>query len=640
MSWNVNLTQEQANAASFCGSHSRLLAGPGTGKTRVLTRHILYLIQEKNIDPSKITVLTFTRAAAAELRKRVKEDLGDLQSFPNISTLHSFALKHILKNPTRTRLPQPLRIADDYEEDMIYEEMRDILKIKKKKVKKLFRQLSADWERLTAEDDEYESNFPNPRFLGTWLKHREIYGYTLRSELVYQLKQALEEGDFEFFHSIDYLLVDEYQDLNPCDLAVIRYLKDYGAEVYCAGDDDQSIYGFRFANPAGIRNFTRDYDPCKELELKTCMRCDEKILSLGNYVIETDPNPRRIEKDLFCREGADSGEVRILRFDGQFKEAKGIASICRWLIENKGINASKIMILLSSDKDGKFSKVIYQSFENLDIPAKTVTNPLEPLETRDGRIFLCLLHLSINLEDSLAWRVLLKLRQNNIGTVTLERIYNLALKEGCTFYESLEYVVMKPEVIPRQGIYIQQEMNNIKEILGGFNVDSIVNLSDFIETFASKIIEEEKLRYSVISLFKKVIQLNETMDLEKLLKILNVSLSDKEQEIDEESVSIMTMHQAKGLTADAIFIAAAEDEYIPGKAQREEEIGDFRRLLYVSLTRAKHYLYITHSPWRTGEQIYSGRNSGSFRRTLTTFLSGGPVRSKSGDDYISELILR
>ena len=281
MTWNDNLLDDQIDAASFYGSHARLLAGPGTGKTLSLTRRVLFLINEKEVDPSKITVLTFTRAAA-ELKNRIKNELDDESSLPHISTIHSFALKLLLKNPARERLSQPLRIANDYEAEVIIKrEIKSILGLTHiKEVDNLFNQLSADWETLSAELDGWADRFPDPRFLGAWQEHRSIYGYVLRSELVYQLKKALEEGDLEFTQPIDYLLVDEYQDLNACDLAVIKSLTEYGAELFCAGDDDQSIYGFRYANPEGIRRFDKEYLSSESLELSICMRCDINILRL------------------------------------------------------------------------------------------------------------------------------------------------------------------------------------------------------------------------------------------------------------------------------------------------------------------------------------------------------------------------
>ena len=252
MSWETNLIDEQKRAASHVGTHARLLAGPGTGKTLVLTRRIVYLIEEKGVNPEQILALTFTRAAAFELKQRVAKELGD-DRMPKISTLHSFALRQLLRNSSRiTSLPQPLRIADDWEErHIILEDLKRILNLENiGEAKEFFSQLSADWESLIEE----ENLTPDPRFIGAWREHRKIFRYTLRSELVYQLKRSLEQiSDFDLEHPILHLLVDEYQDLNKCDLAVIKAISNRGVEVFVAGDDDQSIYFFRKAHPDGIR---------------------------------------------------------------------------------------------------------------------------------------------------------------------------------------------------------------------------------------------------------------------------------------------------------------------------------------------------------------------------------------------------
>lgn len=635
MVWSDDLNDEQIDAASFYGAHCCLLAGPGTGKTRSLTRRVMYLIEELGCKPSNITALTFTRAAAAELSQRVKEELTGSDSFPIVSTLHSFALKLILSNPAKTRLPQPVRIADDYEEEVIIDELKTILNLNKKDVRYLLNQLSANWDELKADEDDWKNNFPNPQFLGGWEQHREVYGYTLRSELVYQLKGALEEEDFNFIPPINYLLVDEYQDLNPCDLAVIKLLTEHGAELFGAGDDDQSIYGFRFANPEGIRRLVDAYDPSERLELKECMRCDKNILDLSLFVANQDPN--HIEKELRCRDGASEGEVKILRFDGERNEANGIADICNHLINNEGVDPSKILILLRSDKNRVFSNVLRESLENKGIPVNIASNPLAPLETNEGRTFVCFLQLLINPKDNLAWRILLKIRRNNIGNQTFEELYRIALQEGIDFYGALEFVTDNPDSISGRKKSLQEEIKIIKEFIDNTKVDG--DLSIFIEKLAEEIINDEETRTDVLSIFEKVIQSSNEINLEKLLKAINLSLSNEEQDSDNNLVSIMTMHQAKGLTADAVFIVAAEDEYIPGRAVGEGEVGDSRRLLYVSLTRAKHYLFITHCKRRTGAQSHTGSNPTTSRRRLSRFLRRQNVfPSQRGDEYVNDLM--
>lgn len=638
MSWETDLNHEQIDAASFYGSNARLLAGPGTGKTLSLTRRVIFLINELNIDPSKITVLTFTRAAAAELKIRIKKELEEGVSLPEISTLHSFALKTLLKNPARDRLPHPLRIANDYEEEnIIKKDIKAALGLSHiNEVRDRFNKLSAGWEKLSIDNDDWETRFPDPAFLGAWNEHRTIYGYILRSELVYQLRKALEEGDLEYPPTINYLLVDEYQDLNACDLAVVKSLSENGAELFCAGDDDQSIYGFRYANPEGIRTFTSQYNPSESLELSTCMRCDKKILEYSLYIAMQDT--RRINKTLSCKSDAEDGLIKILRFNGQRKEADGIAEICDNLINNKGIKPSEILILIRSDRNNKFSSVLIESLEPKGIPVTLLSNPLKELETDDGTFLISILRLLINSDDNLAWRNILKVnKENNIGDVKISKIYKYSSEEGIEFSETLQKLKNNPEILPRDGIAIKNEIMRIEEIIDNINYESTYDISELIHRLSDEMISDEDNRKEILKIFDKTIDSNEDINLDKLLNIIYVTLSDKEQDLNEETVSIMTMHQAKGLTAEAVFIVAAEDEYIPGKASTQEEIEDSRRLLYVSLTRAKHYLFITHCQNRTHLQRHSGRTSGQTRRTLSRFLSGGPIQSIPAENFLRTL---
>lgn len=235
--WREGLSQDQINAAGHIGTHALLLAGPGTGKTKTITHRALALLIEHKVLPENVLVLTFTRVATHQLKMEIENVLKPLGSgCPHISTLHSFALKQLLKNSSQVdSLPMPLRIADDWEErNIICENLRNDLSEHLQtilpaihrpidKISTLFNQLSADWETLRIEGDESQRTCRDGRFIGAWREHREMFGYTLRSELVYQLKKALEQiPDFKMESKFRHILVDEYQDLNSCDLAVVE----------------------------------------------------------------------------------------------------------------------------------------------------------------------------------------------------------------------------------------------------------------------------------------------------------------------------------------------------------------------------------------------------------------------------------
>ena len=639
ISWDEGLFDNQKEAASHIGDHTRLLAGPGTGKTKTLSRRIAYLITEKHILSNQILALTFTRVAAFELRNRVFEILGEQYEIPRISTLHSFALRQLLRNSRIIdSVPQPLRIADDWEEqNIILEDLKDIIGYDLRTVKKKINLLSADWETLEVDKDHWDENFPDPQFLRSWRQHRKIFGYTLRSEMVYQLKRALEQsGNFSLESNYQYLLVDEFQDLNKCDLAVISAIRDKGIEVFVAGDDDQSIYGFRGAYPDGIRKFDQDYIPSSSLTLKTCIRCDREIIKLASFVADLDPNPSRLKKLLEPRNDADKGVVKIIRFRNQYDEAIGVASICMHLLneEKYGLNEKKyepkdILILMRSDKNKAFSSVIRNALEAQNIPV-ALKSEGTPLDDNEGRIFLSLLRLLVNDKDSLSLKTLLMLRDNSIGIESHSKIYDLARDNDKTF-SMIAYETMKePELIPRLGMRIANEMQNIQNILLKYqeyfatlnNSSDQENLLKALGDLAKDIINDNKKREEMLQFLQQIVVETDSNDLPILLRPLSSSMEDKEQELNPEKVNIITMHKAKGLEAKAVIIIAAEDEYIPGTESEDDE----RRLLYVSLSRAQHFLLITYCDNRTGPQKWSGRTSGKTPRTLSRFLRDAPIK--------------
>jgi len=655
MAWDDDLLPDQRNAASHVGTHARLLAGPGTGKTLTLTRRVSYLVEKEGVAPSGILTLTFTRAAAHELRERIESELG-ADRLPRVSTLHSFALRQLLRNATRiTLLPQPLRIADDWEErHIILEDLKRLLGLQRvDQARDLLNELSADWQSLTADEADWERRFPNPQFLGAWREHRTIYGYVLRAELVYQLKRALEQDpDFAVDGSPTHLLVDEYQDLNRCDLAVAKAIADRGAEVYCAGDDDQSIYGFRKAHPEGIRRFPEDYQPSEPLTLEICKRCDPAILDLALFVARQDH--RRLEKPLRAEDDRTGVEVAVLRFADQEEEAASVAKLCKCLVQEHGLEPDDILILLRSDRNGAFSSVLNDALAREDLVTSVATAESDPLDEAPGRQVLALLRLVVNVDDHLAWRALLELRQNLLGEQAISALYQLGTSRGMSFASAVQVVAAEPSLIQRHGARIKAEYESIRQIVdalrtaepnGGAPRDQ-QNLLEAVRHVVRSVTTVEGQVSAITARFTTTVETIQPDSLEQLVRVLEVSNESLEQEIVTGTVNILTMHRAKGLTAEAVVVLAAEDEYLPGRAQGDQ-LGDERRLLYVSLTRAKHRLFMTYCRERTGKQKRTGRPAGQNPdtgkpvwkscRTLTQFLQGGPVAPVSGVVYIQGL---
>lgn len=640
--WDLNLLPDQKAAVCRTGCHVCILAGPGTGKTHTIVHRILYLKQVQNIPLNEILVLTFTRSATHELKQRVVGELdSSVDLLPRVATLHSFALSQLLKNaPIIDQIPRPLRIADDWEERYIIEE--DIKKTidadKIKTVRTKFAQLSADWETLNADKDGWDTTYPDPQFLGAWRNHRNIYGYMLRSELVYQLKKSIEQHtDFMLEQSFKHLLVDEYQDLNRCDLEVIKILSSLGVDLYVTGDDDQSIYGFRYAFPQGIRMFSSDYSPCEVMKLENCIRCGANILELGLFIANLDVN--REPKPLTSY-NTDPGEVHLLNFTNQYEEATSIAIICKHLVYTNDISPSDILILTRTDRNGVFSTVLQQALTDSNVPASTQTDIDSLLDIEEGRIFYSFLRLCVNPRDHLAWRTLIQMRRNSIGPTTISKLFQYALENGLTFMDALNSIISNTVDIGINKINLRTEMESINEIIENIDVSSTEDFEDLMQPvikIMNAAVQDDEVIQELIDFFKIIIDTSEIANLRDLISVISTSLGDKEQYIDISSINIMTMHRAKGLTAEAVFIVAAEDEYIPGNQLGEEKVSEERRLLYVSLTRAKRLLYITFCNNRIDRQIWSGRNSSQTKRNLSRFLIDAPLVPTSGRQFANTL---
>lgn len=633
--WDDGLTDEQRAAASVDGQPSRMLAGPGTGKTLVMTRRILYLVQEHQVTPDSILAITFTRGATFELARRVRAGVGEGVGLPRIATLHSFALRQLVKNSdAMTDFRGDIRIADDWEErQIITEDLKGLLREDVKAIEEKFRKLSSDWETLSADQEGWERSFPDPRFLKAWTEHRTIFEYVMRNELVYRLKRAVDELGSDFnLEAAEHLIVDEYQDLNQCDLAVIQALIDRGAVPYVAGDDDQSIYGFRHAFPLAIRQFPQAHQPCADPRLTVCKRCDARVLELGLFVAGQDYD--REEKVIQPESGGRPGHVAILRFADQFAEARGIARLSQTLVRDGELREHDILILLRSDKNRAFSRVLVEAFDAAGIPVIAQSGET-PLETDTGRRTLAMLRLAKNTDDSLALRTVLQLTVG-IGGHTLQKIYGLARGGNVSFATAVRQVVQDPTTLGAKGMLVASVCNEAWKIameVGEELADADEPSPDLLLTKVIGLAEVFGTDPGDLADLKRylgaIVRPAQASDLSGLFQALQSAGDDVEQNIERGKVNILTMHKAKGLTAAAVFVVGCDDRLMPGRNFQEPEVGDERRLLYVSLTRAEHYLFPSYCVHRLMQQSHSGREESGPRR-LTRFLQDGPVVPTDG----------
>src|SRR5712692_5437931 len=345
--------------------HGRVLAGPGTGKSATLVALVDQLLAGR--PAPRIKLLTFTRAATAELAKKVSDHPAAATERP--STIHSFAISVLLRNPGTGDFSQPLRIADHWEdEEIVRPTLARRAGVLLTRLENLIREMASNWESLRPEQNPRVDPAERARFLGAWNEHRQVYGYTLLAELPYALRNALHDHPDLEGVNYDLLIVDEYQDLNACDLEVLRLIAGRGCSIIGAGDDDQSIYSFRRAAPEGIRRFPDDYPGCQQYPLSVTQRCGSRITAWALHVIEGDPDrPAKVPR-LTSAAGSPNGEVALLAFNNEAAEAEGLGLLVRNLVEREHVPANEILVLVRGNHNGAFSRPIEAHLQRFGIP--------------------------------------------------------------------------------------------------------------------------------------------------------------------------------------------------------------------------------------------------------------------------------
>lgn len=614
--WDDDLNKEQKEACSVPVGHRCVLAGPGTGKTRVITHRVAWLGQEAGVRAREIVVLTFTRAAASELRQRLVTDFGEDFGETRVSTLHAFALRQLIRNGVEPGTDIPLVIADDYDErEVIWPDLRDRLEWDNvDQVKDALAEIAADYATLAAEKSDWAQRHRHTRVITALDEHKRVFQYMLRNELVFRFYRAMVTiPSFQVEH-FEHLLVDEYQDLTPLETHVIHLLVDRGAVLYAAGDDDQAIYGWRGATPEAIRGFESDYGANSYKRLQVCQRCDSDVVGFSQAVIVQDL--ARTSKDLAPRTGAERGRVWCRSFKDQTGEAEGVAETCAVLRDEERIKPGEILVLV---RGRRYAGPIMNEIAKR-MPVASPQNPYGQFEEGDGRVILLYLRLLQKEDDNLAWRELIRL-QGGFGEQPLIALREDARLQGKTFTALLRDVVARGDRtgLPRAKALAAYVVDVLERLAGIREAETGVIASDLDVLAAAIPVTDASL----------VALLNEAADelagearTPVRLRDLSQIVAGQRPEIDEETaketgVRVMTMHNAKGLTADAVILAAAEHEVLHPRIdplQDPEQI----RLIYVSVTRARHHVAVTFASQRTGPQAHP---AGTGKRRLSDVLA-------------------
>ncbi len=615
-----------------CG-HARVLAGPGTGKSATLVA-LVDRLMAGNPAP-RIKLLTFTRAATAELAKKVSDHPAAAAERP--STIHSFSISVLLRNPGTGDFPKPLRIADDYEDaNIVYPTLARRIGIRVTRLNDLIREMAANWESLVPEENSRVDPAHRALFNGAWGEHRQVYGYTLLAELPYSLLHALrnhpdlEGADFEL------LIVDEYQDLNACDLGVLRSLADRGCSIIGAGDDDQSIYAFRRAAPEGIRRFSDDYPHCGDYALSISQRCGSRIIEWATYVIEGDPDRPHGRPPLRPAEGSPPGEVALLAFADEAAEALGVADLVRHLLNDEQVAAEDILILLRGDHNGHFSRPIKEALHRRGIEYSDPDAIDRVLAETANRRMLATFRLLVNPSDSLAWATLLRLNPGT-GETFSDYIYDRARAARTQFGEALLDAFANDFAgAPRSSASAAILIRAAIDWLAAHQIPNETPEAGWGHWMVAS--AGEGIVPAPTEEFTAVLQaLDERAEPDRNFGRFLSQITPLAKDIayaECRGVRIMTMMSAKGLTVRATIVVGAEEGITP---HPECDLQEERRLMYVALTRAREYQFVTWARRRTGPTARVGGGQVRNRRLPSQFFNGGPVASQDGAAYLQRV---
>ena len=419
--------------------HGRVLAGPGTGKSTTVVSLARRLDSEE--EPATVRLTTFTRAATAELLDKAIEE-GHEQLEPR--TVHSFALSILLRNPAVSPLPRPLRIPDDWESKELVQtdiarrlRLAGFERLDRRVVDKLESELAASWESLNPETILLADVDPKLRnaYVGIWKGHREVFGYSLFAEMPLYAGQALADHDDLSLPDVDLLIVDEFQDLNRAEIRLLEGLALFGVRILAVGDDDQSIYGFRMADPSGILNFPSFFPDAEDYTLSTSFRCGSRILEAARALIESSPG-RTPKASLRPGDHNPPGEFRYLRFENEGSERRGVVRLVESLIRRDGLRAAEVAILVRGDFNANWSRPLRELLTRCEIPATDVEGAVEPLRESGARQLIALGRLVDSPLDDLAWWALMSFR-SGISDDFINLIADEAADQGVRFAERL-----------------------------------------------------------------------------------------------------------------------------------------------------------------------------------------------------------
>ena len=591
-----------------------VIAGAGSGKTKVLTHKIAYLMKEKNVKPWNILAITFTNKAANEMKERTANLVGDDAQDIWMGTFHSICVKILRRFIDRIGFDTSFIIFDSSDQKtMVKGCMRDLGIDDKKMTDR-----SVQFEISNAKNEMLEPASYTASAVGDYRKEQiakvyELYQKRLKENnaidfddiINYTIKILLENPDVLTYYAdkFQYILVDEYQDTNKSQFTLITMLASRHGNVTAVGDNDQGIYSFRGADISNILNFERDFPGTKIIKLEQNYRCTGNILKAANAVIKN--NEVKYKKELWTNN--EVGQLpKIYSAKNEYDEGSFIVQQINHLKREEYFKYSDFAVLYRMNTQ---SRAIEDIFNREGIPYKIVGG-LKFYERKEIKDIISYLRLIQNPADNLSLKRIINEPKRGIGKASLENIEELANRTEQSMYEVIknadQYGLNRVFLNSREFVNLIEEMRAKKdEIELSELITSILKKSGYTKALEDeKNIEAENRIANLDEFLNVAIEFEEESadnTLSEFLEGITLSSDLDNMEESEDTVTLMTLHSAKGLEFPAVFLVGLEEGVFPGYKSIGEpkELEEERRLCYVGITRAKQYLFLTFSKQRT-----------------------------------------
>ena len=629
MSIYDSLNEMQKKAVFQTEGPVLILAGAGSGKTRVLTHRIAYLIEEKGVNPWNILAITFTNKAAGEMRERVDHLVGFGSESIWVSTFHSACVRILRRFIDRLGYDTNFTIYDTDDQKSLMKEVCKYLQIDTKTYREraLLSAISSAKNEMISPQEfllQAEGDFSKQKIAEVYLEYEkqlrannalDFDDLLVRAVQLFETQPDVLDYYQERFR---YIMVDEYQDTNTVQFHLIRILSSKYRNLCVVGDDDQSIYKFRGANIKNILNFESEFPDATVIKLEQNYRSTSNILNAANAVIHN--NIGRKDKTLWT-ENPEGEKIACKQFDNAYDEADYIAAAIQKKVKEERASYKDCAVLYRTNAQ---SRMFEERFVSTNIPYKVIGG-VNFYARREIKDLLAYLRTIENGRDDLAVRRIINVPKRGIGLTSINRVQEYALQKETGFYEAL----LAADLIPGIGRALSKLesfvalIEHFKEEAG--RLTPLALLTDIIETLdyenyleeidmedaESRIENIEELKSKLASYEESCEEAGEQPTLSGFLE--EVALVADIDNLDEESdyVVLMTLHSAKGLEFSYVFLAGMEDGLFPSymtiTADDPMELEEERRLCYVGITRAMKELTLTCAKRRMvrGETQYN-----------------------------------